>query len=600
MNNHRNWIRKLTEFARPVGEVTTAEQDAQLAPFTEQLDRLRTLAETARDSLTASTYDSVWREMGEELGLIAEDLENREVSVDELAGEFEEWKSKGRRHLARHPEAAKIFQPSDTADQGPAPQSHRIDLGGGAVLHMPGPAPAPQADQESAHGEVMQRIANLMTRADTADMNAERLEDADAPAQADRLREAATQMRREADQMARDAGLASIYDYVFDEETDDDTAVHKDAETASAIDDLAEASKLQHEYRVESDVRAAYDMSLLIAEDNGVPDKRWLRLADLRAELDYQAHQRGQEPHPKEEVDAALQRLTHDTSTTVHVIPEDHKHLLTAADRHAAVRFGDADRHMIYIEHLEYDKTGVEQAGVGEQEKTAGQIEQTHEAVQADASSNDSGEGANIAPSAPHDQWPAHPDPEGAKRDVERARTEQAMKPGSQRLEDPAEIRLGGEVSAFDDHHETTDDLAELTAAADAEDATMAESATAGHVDKSQQQDDERAGAEPISVSAERGSSELSDDADTTPAGQAAEVEPVAVSETTACAVAVTRAHCAVDRARQQLEEAQRESADERDDELARWHADDTTARVEAEQATDDSADEVNETLRSE
>ncbi|MEU4390178.1 hypothetical protein [Kribbella sp. NPDC023855] len=129
--------------------------------------------------------------------------------------------------------------------------------------------------------------------------------------------------------------------------------------------------------------------------------------------------------------------------------------------------------------------------------------------------------------------------------------------------------------------------------AAEAKAATRApsksHSAGDSHTDKPEQQADEETTKESDddsnSATDDRGVSELTQDADATPT-HAAEVEPVAATGTTACAIAVTRAHCAIDRAHQQLDTIEQQAAAERDDELTRWHADDTTAQ----QAANDTA----------
>ncbi|MEU4192611.1 hypothetical protein AB0E69_11965 [Kribbella sp. NPDC026611] len=89
------------------------------------------------------------------------------------------------------------------------------------------------------------------------------------------------------------------------------------------------------EQDVESQIRAAYQK---VSAASGLP---WVGLAALRAEL----------PHlPREEVDAALQKLSREPG--VHVQAEANQQALTDADHEAAVRFGGSSRHLLNIENL--------------------------------------------------------------------------------------------------------------------------------------------------------------------------------------------------------------------------------------------------------
>ncbi|HET6295342.1 MAG TPA: hypothetical protein VFG33_18295, partial [Kribbella sp.] len=115
--------------------------------------------------------------------------------------------------------------------------------------------------------------------------------------------------------------------------------------------DFKEAARLQRERVVENAARHAYDVQIALAAEDGDDGKTWIDLAAIRSELGSQARQAGREPDSREEVDAALQRMTHDQdSGTVHVIPQDREDLLGKAERDAAIRFGGADRHMMMIE----------------------------------------------------------------------------------------------------------------------------------------------------------------------------------------------------------------------------------------------------------
>jgi hypothetical protein len=62
-----------------------------------------------------------------------------------------------------------------------------------------------------------------------------------------------------------------------------------------------------------------------------------------------------------------------------------------------------------------------------------------------------------------------------------------------------------------------------------------------------------------------------------------------AAVETSACTVAATRAQLAVQRVQQRVEADQRQAASDRDDELARWHADDRAAEHDNDKAIEHS-----------
>ncbi|GAA1531137.1 hypothetical protein [Kribbella lupini] len=70
---------------------------------------------------------------------------------------------------------------------------------------------ARRADDDTAADDHSDRLAELVSAAERAEMNAERLDDADNPAGAARLREQARQWLQEADQLAAAADLGSIY-----------------------------------------------------------------------------------------------------------------------------------------------------------------------------------------------------------------------------------------------------------------------------------------------------------------------------------------------------------------------------------------------------
>ncbi|EOD64802.1 hypothetical protein [Amycolatopsis vancoresmycina] len=84
---------------------------------------------------------------------------------------------------------------------------------------------------------------------------------------------------------------------------------------------------------LESRIRVAYRE--LVKEPRG-----WVGLVDLRPKLGA----------PAAEVDAVLKRLS--SEGKVHLVPEDNRKALTAADHEAAIRIGGEDNHLLSIEAL--------------------------------------------------------------------------------------------------------------------------------------------------------------------------------------------------------------------------------------------------------
>jgi hypothetical protein len=87
------------------------------------------------------------------------------------------------------------------------------------------------------------------------------------------------------------------------------------------------------EVHLESRIRIAYRE--LVKEPRG-----WVGLVDLRPKLGA----------PAEEVDALLKELSR--AGKVHLVPEDNRKALTAADHEAAIRIGGEDNHLLSIEAL--------------------------------------------------------------------------------------------------------------------------------------------------------------------------------------------------------------------------------------------------------
>jgi hypothetical protein len=98
------------------------------------------------------------------------------------------------------------------------------------------------------------------------------------------------------------------------------------AEAASSVDEEPDGD-------LESRIRLAYRE--LVREPRG-----WVGLVDLRPKLGA----------PAEEVDAVLKRMS--SAGKVHLVPEDIRKALTAADHEAAIRIGGEDNHLLSIETL--------------------------------------------------------------------------------------------------------------------------------------------------------------------------------------------------------------------------------------------------------
>ncbi|WP_439380077.1 hypothetical protein [Amycolatopsis lexingtonensis] len=84
---------------------------------------------------------------------------------------------------------------------------------------------------------------------------------------------------------------------------------------------------------LEDRIRVAYRE--LVKEPRG-----WVGLVDLRPKLGA----------PAAEVDAVLKELSR--AGAVHLVPEDNRKVLTAADHEAAIRIGGEDNHLLSIEAL--------------------------------------------------------------------------------------------------------------------------------------------------------------------------------------------------------------------------------------------------------
>lgn len=546
-----------------------------LAPFQDRLDALHTLAETTPDPLRSGSYGWLHRTMDEELGLIAGDLQRGELTFDDIPAKFDEWRGLGTsyaRTISGEEAAAAIFtgragaalptDPATLADIG-----QRYSDAATADLNVAVSQLQAELETETDIGrddEVWAWIerggvdlghAELSIRIEARANAADRASDPDT---AHALRRLAEKL----DNSMQDEGFAAIQSAVglpaderptYLDRRQQELRERTQLQVACLVDDLdlttpepvaafarqvaEEAAQWEHQHEVELDVLVAYENKLQLMADDDASDHdeetRWLYLTELRAALDQQARQAGQEPHSREDVDAALRRLTHDTRYTAHVIPEDHAHLLTDADHHAAVTFGAAERHMIRIDYPEPAAVATE-PWFAEDHDSA----DTHQVVEAKQPVDETGLGSA--------------EDEDADEDSDDLADE-----------DTAEHQIADTAPA-------TDDLAE---------------ASKTHEDQAEQANQPVANDDDASVTADSSASDPCEDKETLACDdERVAADPVAVSETTACAIAVTRAQCAIDRAHQQLDTAEQEAAAERDDELTRWHADDTAAQTENQQ----------------
>lgn len=113
------------------------------------------------------------------------------------------------------------------------------------------------------------------------------------------------------------------------------------------VDIDQDAADQQHRAAVDRAIRQAYDMALILAEEDGQL-VRWIGLVELRAELVHAARHAGHEPYSRADVDAGLQRISREPG--VHVQAEANQQTLTEADHEAAVTFGNSARHILMIE----------------------------------------------------------------------------------------------------------------------------------------------------------------------------------------------------------------------------------------------------------
>jgi hypothetical protein len=145
----------------------------------------------------------------------------------------------------------------DTTDGAP---DHSAPIGAADGDREPGSywssSPA-SPDSQDVDQELVTRISQMTSAAESADWEAERLEDADNPAAARRVRQEAKASLREADQLSRQAGLGSIFNDDNDADADADEAPELLGES-NEHDPYGLAPVTQHL----SQLRAEYDAAL--------------------------------------------------------------------------------------------------------------------------------------------------------------------------------------------------------------------------------------------------------------------------------------------------------------------------------------------------
>ncbi|ADB31270.1 hypothetical protein Kfla_2191 [Kribbella flavida DSM 17836] len=116
MNERFTWPSRIAARLQQILGDPQVPADPALAPAVDRLNALRQLADTTPDSTRASTYDAIWRTMGEELGYIAHDLDTGRVTEADLPARFAEWDAIGRAHLSHDQAAADVvFGPTEPA-----------------------------------------------------------------------------------------------------------------------------------------------------------------------------------------------------------------------------------------------------------------------------------------------------------------------------------------------------------------------------------------------------------------------------------------------------------------------------------------------------
>ncbi|MFI5712939.1 hypothetical protein [Kribbella sp. NPDC051620] len=378
--------------------------------------------------------------------------------------------------------------------------------------------------------------------------------------------------------------LLALYDLQLAPALLDEQHTENDQQQSSSAtheSDYEAGARLQRERGIERAVQHAYGMADV---ETDFPSA-WLELESLHGELLREARQAGREPYSREDIDAAVARMTRDGATDGSTV-----RLSTDPDTgRARVIFEDP------APAARDDLTDTPAA-------TADTDHQVAAEVVADESLSD--DGAEFAEKSIEEHFEDSMEHEAALHYGDLDHTENLD--AADGTEDPVRVELRGKGWLGDPLTDADRETAwkasgGLTAererppygdwAAPSSDQSqeptrmVEDQAAETHNDNS----DDAANS---GVSESRKAAEAAPAVEKSADAKVAD-EPVAVAETTACAVAVTRARCVVDRARQQLDAAEQESATERDEELARWHRDDTAAQAENEHRKDTSAAQV-------
>ncbi|GAA0948670.1 hypothetical protein GCM10009554_46510 [Kribbella koreensis] len=604
MTDRPRWTQRLTQLIRPTEQATTPERGDELAPFTDQLDHLRTLAETATDSLTASYYESVWREMGEELGYVADDLAQQKITAADLPSALEEWRAKGRAHLRHHTKAAQVFrsdpdQLARTAGLGSLYTDTCTAAGGDDAWASAEEWLEHGTPPDLGHSEFIQRLArqaDAMVAAgdlDTAgrlrtvaDQITDHAQNEEWWAMSHAIDATDRQASIEQSRAAAQADMENLLDRYglqlppdLPDEQHDERADGQQASNATEESDYEAGARLQRERGIERAVQHAYGM----AEVETDFPSAWLDLESLHGELLRQARQAGREPYRREDIDAAVARMTRDGATDGSTVrlstdPETGRARVIFEDAAPAAR-DDLTDTPADTDHQVTDDVVADESSSGDGDEFVEKSREEHfedwmehEAAQhygdldntenLDAADDTDdpvpvelrGKGWLGDPLTDADKEAAWKAGSGPTAERERPPYGDWAAPGSHQGQEQAS--QVGDQAAEHSHDNSENNNAVTDGAGVSEPIEAAEAAPA----------------------AEK------------PADEKTADEPVAVTETTACAVAAARAQCVVDQARQQLDAAQQASANERDEELARWHRDDTAAQTDNEHHKDTAA----------
>jgi hypothetical protein len=373
--------------------------------------------------------------------------------------------------------------------------------------------------------------------------------------------------------------------------------------------DYEAGRQMQRERGAERAVQYAYEMRMALAEDNSDTTSTWLDLDSLHHELDDQARQAGHSAYSRDEIEAAMQRLvrdgaddgsrfhlvTDDTTGRSELMFDDPADLLAeeddvaaasevppvtaALDQPAPVAAGPDLGHDRVAEHLR------EMAAAAQASGEAGEADRLRlfaETVQRQAAS-DEYIAAQLA--AGSDQPEAQI--EDAREEFRRWMNSTSRDHG---IDVPADLTGPDNTHTDDDTIDQDDSIMgdkHVSGVQDdapaRDDITAAKTAT--QVEADQPSPDEQ--ARPARGEAEEEQNQEHNDAH---AGDAREQpdglgDVRAAVETSACTAAVTRAQLAARRVQERVEADQRQAASDRDDELARWHADDQAAEHDNDKA---------------